>query len=803
MPPFSESFYVSLFQHIQVIILYKYKYQKKPKLLEISVMLYYCAYQLSLKGVPYIWFSLLSIAANKHIVQFIILLLIIVVTSAQIDPICPICHLQLLLEQIFLMGLLILNRFNFLTQKKKAQKQLLKQIFRKIRYCLYDENLMDVDTNKQSAPEISVLSGVSLYSNRLDNQQLQFKSQKDLKIKCYSISNGNEQESRIFGSKPLVFDSISGFLEIFQKEFKEMQNKIILASELDNPTGQKSKRRIYVQQFCNLGKKYNLIAMLQQDDNLMNKQNKNINKFKLSLSKIFTHKLKTPLNTTLGYLQTAISENLNVDEQLKSQFLKPAFINSKIQFYQVQDILEYINQEDLLQFRIVKVNLNKTLGLIYDLIELQCRAKQIKIEFLINEKPFNTREKPIYIQTDQQRLERILFNLLNKSYRHTQINGRICLHILIDSELNQVQFKINDNVLGFKQEQVDQINSFAQQQNKSISQFRNSIVKKSKFKFSLTLQITNKLIFFLSDMQCSLQVRNTIEEGASYYFFISMNCQQGSFQQTTDVQALNLSSQHKSTITLKQPLNSYPFLGYTRSQNQMSKERIYDGLDVDEEPCANKPFCLSTQNFSYSPQQTVLRTQQAQQSIIQYQKNIYQRDFNEKSLTMSLAFERSLNMKRIGDSVDIRQDFNQTIMLVDDEPFNHDTLKLMLKSLGFKNFISGYNGQQCIELVQKHHTSIKIIFMDLDMPIMGGIRATNILIELMQQNEIDYIPILACTAHDDKNTQEECLEAGMLCVIAKPVFVRSLQEAFVRVNEIKQRTLNVFAGSKVISSSIK
>ncbi|CAD8206165.1 unnamed protein product [Paramecium octaurelia] len=793
----------SLLGIILFIILYKYKYQKKPKLLEFSVMLYYCAFQLSLKGVPYIWFSLLSIAANKHIVQFIILLLIIVVTSAQIDPICPICHLQLLLEQIFMMGLLIFNQFNFLTQKKKAQKQLLKQIFRKIRYCLYDENLMDVDTNRQSAPEISVLSGVSLYSNRLDNQQLQFKSQKDLKIKCYSINNSNEQESRIFSSKPLVFDSISGFLEIFQKEFKEMQNKIILASELEYPTGQKLKRRIYVQQFCNLGKKYNLIAMLQQDDNLMNKQNKNINKFKLSLSKIFTHKLKTPLNTTLGYLQTAISENLNVDEQLKNQFLKPAFINSKIQFYQVQDILEYINQEDLLQFRIVKVNLNKTLGLIYDLIELQCRAKQIKIEFLINEKPFNTREKPIYIQTDQQRLERILFNLLNKSYRHTQMNGKICLHILIDSDLNQVQFKINDNVLGFKQEQVDQINSFAQQQNKSISQFRNSIVKKSKFKFSLTLQITNKLIYFLSDMQCSLQVRNTIEEGASYYFFISLNCQQGSFQQTTDMQALNLSSQPKSTITLKQPLNSYPFLGYTRSQNQMSKERIYDGLDVDEEPCANKPFCLSTQNLSYSPQLTILRTQQAQQSIIQYQKNAYQREFNEKSLTMSLAFERSLNMKKIGDSVDIRQDFNQTIMLVDDEPFNHDTLKLMLKSLGFKNFISGYNGQQCIELVQKHHTSIKIIFMDLDMPIMGGIRATNILIELMQQNEIDQIPIVACTAHDDKNTQQECLEAGMLCVIAKPVFVRSLQEAFVRVNEIKQRTSNVFAGSKVISSSIK
>ena len=34
---------------------------------------------------------------------------------------------------------------------------------------------------------------------------------------------------------------------------------------------------------------------------------------------------------------------------------------------------------------------------------------------------------------------------------------------------------------------------------------------------------------------------------------------------------------------------------------------------------------------------------------------------------------------------------NQTIMLVDDEPFNHDTLKIMLRSLGFKNFMSAFN----------------------------------------------------------------------------------------------------------------
>lgn len=71
-------------------------------------------------------------------------------------------------------------------------------------------------------------------------------------------------------------------------------------------------------------------------------------------------------------------------------------------------------------------------------------------------------------------------------------------------------------------------------------------------------------------------------------------------------------------------------------------------------------------------------------------------------------------------------------MLVDDEPFNHDTLKIMLKSLGFKNFISAFNGQECIDLVEKNHKVIKMIFMDLDMPIMGGLKVLNYLIRLQQ-----------------------------------------------------------------------
>lgn len=43
------------------------------------------------------------------------------------------------------------------------------------------------------------------------------------------------------------------------------------------------------------------------------------------------------------------------------------------------------------------------------------------------------------------------------------------------------------------------------------------------------------------------------------------------------------------------------------------------------------------------------------------------------------------------------------MLIVDDEPFNHDTLTLMLQKQGYKNFLRAYNGQQCVDVVSKFH----------------------------------------------------------------------------------------------------
>ncbi|CAD8079870.1 unnamed protein product [Paramecium primaurelia] len=782
---------------------YKYKSHRKHLIFEQVIVIYYCCYQLIQRGVPAIWFNIFSIQLDQHLVLFVTLIIVIAFTCAQVQPMVEISTLQTILEQLILIIIFLYNKYNFTSLRQQTQNRIIKQIMKNVRYYAFDKYQNEIDGEKLLQSEQILNSNATLFSYRCENQKLQQQIRKDLKIKCYTMQQIDiAQESQIFYSKPSVFETLGGFLEFYQKDKHQMKNKVILASEYDELIGQKQSYRLYIEQFKQFQRIYTLVALVNLDDKIPSKQNKNIDKFKMSLSKIFTHKLKTPLNTTLGFLQALVQENNTIDEQVKNSFLKPAFINSKIQYYQVQDILDYVNSVKLVTYNVSKVNLYKTLQLIYDMIELQCRAKKIQVIFTINSKPFDVNDRPIYLNTDQLRLERILFNLLNKSYRHTQIMGKIQLNVDVLSENNQVQFKINDNVQGFKQEQFEQINNFARLQNKCIHGFRNSIVKRSTFKFSLTLQITNKLIYFLSDFQCSLQINHDLEEGAIYQFFISLNCQQVNIQHSFEISQKNSSFQKRSSGSLKQNLPNHISL-FTKSQNQIS-DKVLEEYEIEVEPLANKPLQLSTQVVQNYPQNALFQSHPIQQSVFPFQKSVFQKEMvNDKSLTISVAFDHSFNVKRAADSIDIRQDMNQTIMLVDDEPFNHDTLKLMLKSLGFKNFISAYHGQQCIELVKKHYKSIKVIFMDLDMPIMGGVKATQILIQQMQDGEIDHIPIVACTAHDDKDTQQECFTAGMICIIAKPVFIRSLQETFLRINEIKVKSQNLVFGSKGITSSIK
>lgn len=76
------------------------------------------------------------------------------------------------------------------------------------------------------------------------------------------------------------------------------------------------------------------------------------------------------------------------------------------------------------------------------------------------------------------------------------------------------------------------------------------------------------------------------------------------------------------------------------------------------------------------------------------------------------------------------------------------------------------NGLEAVELYRNHRYDL--IFMDMQMPIMDGITATQE-IRKIEQKTGRHIPIIAMTANAMKEDKDACIEAGMDDFITKPV----------------------------------
>lgn len=106
----------------------------------------------------------------------------------------------------------------------------------------------------------------------------------------------------------------------------------------------------------------------------------------------------------------------------------------------------------------------------------------------------------------------------------------------------------------------------------------------------------------------------------------------------------------------------------------------------------------------------------------------------------------------------------QKILLVEDNLINQKVAITMLSKFNCE-IQTACNGQVAIDMAQK--TEFDLIFMDMQMPIMGGIEATENI--RLLDNSNSKIPILAMTANARKEDQELCIKAGMNGFISKPI----------------------------------
>ena len=113
------------------------------------------------------------------------------------------------------------------------------------------------------------------------------------------------------------------------------------------------------------------------------------------------------------------------------------------------------------------------------------------------------------------------------------------------------------------------------------------------------------------------------------------------------------------------------------------------------------------------------------------------------------------------------------VLLVEDNPTNQIIAKLFLESFGCTVKILD-NGLEAVNFFRNKNTT-DIVFMDIQMPIMNGYDATNII-----RNELKLdLPIIAMTANTMSEDIKKVEEIGMNRHIGKPINKKEIEDAII------------------------
>ncbi|MCM8534209.1 MAG: response regulator, partial [Lentisphaeraceae bacterium] len=106
--------------------------------------------------------------------------------------------------------------------------------------------------------------------------------------------------------------------------------------------------------------------------------------------------------------------------------------------------------------------------------------------------------------------------------------------------------------------------------------------------------------------------------------------------------------------------------------------------------------------------------------------------------------------------------FSGRALIVEDNPVNQMVLKTQLTRMGIAVDVAE-NGQIALDIIDSND-DYDIIFMDVQMPVMGGVECTQ---NIRKTNSS--IPVIAITANVTAKDKSDCKECGMNSFIPKPL----------------------------------
>ncbi|CAM9400268.1 unnamed protein product [Ectocarpus sp. 12 AP-2014] len=123
------------------------------------------------------------------------------------------------------------------------------------------------------------------------------------------------------------------------------------------------------------------------------------------------------------------------------------------------------------------------------------------------------------------------------------------------------------------------------------------------------------------------------------------------------------------------------------------------------------------------------------------------------------------------------------VLVVDDIATNrkylHRKLQNLEKSMAVRvsEVVEAFDGADAVRVFEKSRDPFDIVLMDCLMPIMDGYESTKRIHAICEQKQIPRVPVVAITASIAENVHELCKDAGILCVVTKPLSLEDLQSS--------------------------
>ncbi len=473
-----------------------------------------------------------------------------------------------------------------------------------------------------------------------------------------------------------------------------------------------------------------------------------------------SHEIRTPLNGIIGFTNLLLKTDLT---QRQKEYLSTILYSSDNLLNIINDILDFSKIES------GKLNLDSRHFNFIDMADetiamLAPQAYDNNIEIILDAAP----SIPYLLIGDPLRCKQILTNLISNAIKFTH-KGFVQVKLYSEAINNQetrLNITVTDSGIGMRnEEQTLLFQPFSQ-----IGDEQHN----PKTGTGLGLVITKKLV---ESMNGEITVDSTLGRGSSFNVAITLkNAEAGAYDHEPQIIDKTIAYYSKNNL-LENALIHQLQLGFTSitpfSQNHHSKENI--DLIIIDFPVSETPQQINEFLQPFKLSQVPIIALATTASVNQLQGPALPVTWLEKPISSSNLY-RQINYVLEGKPQKNRtekiaeQYFNQSIKILaaDDNPANLKLLCTLLEDMGVVT-IAVENGEQAVEVAKSD--VFDLIFMDVQMPEMSGIEATQL---IRKSGPNQKTPIIALTAHAMENEQRQMMQAGMNEHLAKPLVEKQL-----------------------------